>query len=102
MVLSHINQFASLFHCLEGGLNHRCGVTDKCDHCAIGSLTWVYVQQFHAIGTADNVGNLLDDVHVAALAEVGHAFHDLSFVAHDLVVMFMVIGFLRRKGTTNN
>ena len=97
VVLSHVNQFAGFLHSLKSGLNHRCGVTDKSDHSAVGSLSRIHVQQFHAISAADDVGDLFDDVHVAALAEVGHAFHDLSFVTHVLVVMFMVLVFCAAK-----
>ena len=75
VMLSHINEFASAFHSLKSCLNYGFWAAHKSHHGAVGSLTWVHVEQFHTLSLANNVGYLINHVHVAALAKIGHAFN---------------------------
>ncbi len=82
VMLAHVNQLASLLHSQVGCLDNGLRRTHKGDHSAVGSLTGVYIEQFHALDLGDDASDLIDNVHVAPLAEVGHAFHELLHLVH--------------------
>ena len=75
VVVAHVDEFASLFHQLEGCFDHRVGVAHKGDHGAVGGLAWVNIEQFHALGLANHIGYVVNNLGIAPFAEVGHTFN---------------------------
>ena len=87
LVMTHVDDLRSLLHAAESRLGHRFGFAHESHHRPVGRLAGVYVQQFDALHGGDGVGYLLDDTHVAPLAEVGDTFHK-PFV-HDVSSLFV-------------
>ena len=79
VVLRHVDQFGGLLHPFEGGLDDRLGLADESYDRTVGRLARVDVEQFDALDGFDRRRDLPDDVLVAALAEIGHAFYDTFF-----------------------
>ena len=88
VVVTHVDELTGLADSLEGSLEHCVGLTHKGHHCAVGSLAWVHVEQFHALDTFDLIGNLLNNGHIASLTEVRHAFHDFLLHTHLIIRSF--------------
>ena len=76
VVTAHVDELLGGLHSEEGGFGHCLRLTGKGDDGAVGSLAGVDVEHLSTADAADGVGDLSDDVLVAALAEVGHALHD--------------------------
>ena len=68
MSMSSAARLTTRFH-------HRLGSAHKGYHCAVGGLARVYVEQFHALSPVYHIHNLIDDIHIAPFAEVGHTFN---------------------------
>ena len=89
VLTAHVYQLASLLRGPIGRLHHRLWFAGKGHYGAVGRLSGVYVQQFHAAYRLNLVGNLAYDCHVAALAEVGHALYN-CLLSHLLALLFVV------------
>ena len=76
LVFAHVDQAGGGPDGGKGGFDHRLGRSDKGDHRPVGSLARIDVQQFDAFDGFDGIGDLFDDGHIAALAEIGHAFDE--------------------------
>ncbi len=59
----------------ESRLGDGLRFTGKSDHGAVGSLARVNIEQRNALDSSDSVGNVFDNLFVAALAEIGHTFN---------------------------
>ena len=62
---------------LIGGFEHGLGLADKSDDGAVGGLTGIDIEQFDTLDLFDLGGDLIDNIHVAALADIGHTFNKL-------------------------
>ncbi len=59
--------------CSHGRFDDWCRFTGEGDDSAVGGLAGIDVEELHSVHGLDLVGDLADDVQVAALAEVGNA-----------------------------
>ena len=75
VVVAHVDQLGSLAHAAERRLDHRFRLADEGHDRTVGRLARIDVEQFDALHGFDGRRDLADDVLVAALAEVGHAFN---------------------------
>ena len=106
VVLAHVYQFGCLLHHSVSGFAHLLGLTDKGDDCAVGGGTRIDVEQLYAFDFLYLCSHLVDDIHVASLADVGYAFNKL-FHGKFIVVMMNCLLFynmiieLIRTLTTN-
>ena len=82
MVLPHIDELPGLLHAEKRRLDHRLRLAHEGHHRTVRCVARVHVEQFHTLHTLNLVGNLFDDSHVAALAEIGHALNNLLKVCH--------------------
>ena len=96
MMVAHIDELTGLADSQEGSLEYCIRFTHKGYHRAVGSLTRVYIEQFHALNTFNLISDLLDNGHIASLTEVRHAFHDFFLHTHlkisSLSCYFMLLG----------
>ena len=79
MVLAHVDKLGRLADTPESRLGDGLRFTGKSDHGAVGSLARVNIEQRNALDSSDSVGNVFDNLFVAALAEIGHTFN-YSFI----------------------
>ena len=82
-MLAHIDELCGLAHCTESGFAHFCGRANHGDYRAIGGCPRVYIYQPYPLYPLDFGRNLVDNTHVAPLAEIGHALYQLLLFAHD-------------------
>ena len=80
VVLGHIDKFGSLLHHLIGGFEHRLGLTHEGDDGAVGGLAGVDIEELHTFDLLNLGSHLIDDIHVAALADIRHAFNKLLHI----------------------
>ena len=77
VVLGHVDKLSGLLNHLISSLKHRLGFTYEGDDSTIGSLTRVDVKEFHTFHLLNLGSHLIDDIHVAPFADIGHAFNKL-------------------------
>ena len=92
VVLAHVDELASLCHSVEGCLYNGFRFAHEGHHRTVGSLTRVNVKQFHTFHSLYGVGNLLDNIQIAAFTEIWHALDNLSFLCHTLICFFSIMG----------
>ncbi len=85
VMLGHVDEFGGFLHHLIGGFEDGLGLADEGDDGAVGCLAGVDVEELHAIDLFNLGSHLVDDIHVAAFADIRHAFNELF---HD--VLFLV------------
>ena len=76
VVLPHVYDLAGLLRSTEGGLHDSLGPTYEGDDGAVGGLAGVHIEEADTFHRLYLVCNLLDDTHVAPLAEIGHALNN--------------------------
>ena len=76
-MLRHINEFGGLLHHAVSGFANIFRFTDKSDDGAVGGHARVDIKQFDAFHFFDFSGHLIDDVHIAAFADVRYTFDKL-------------------------
>ena len=79
MMTAHVDETACKGYSAKSRFADGFGRTDKGNNGAIGGLSGIYVEEFDAFAALDFGANGTDDVHVASLTEVWHAFYDLLF-----------------------
>ena len=79
VVLAHVDELSGLPHGLEGCFHDGSRFAHEGDDGAVGGLSGVDVEESDAFGVFYLGGDLPDGFRVAPFAEIGHAFHDLSF-----------------------
>ncbi len=80
MVLAHVDKLGCLAHAAYSGIKNRLGLTYESNNRAVSSLARIDIEQAY-FPTLLNLGcNRVDNGAVAALAEIGHAFNNLSHV----------------------
>ena len=77
VVLAHVNEFGGFLHHTVSGFAHRLRLTHEGDDGAVGSHTGIHVQQLDAFHFLDFSGHLVNDILVAAFADIRHAFDEL-------------------------
>ena len=75
-MLAHINDLARFLDSLERSFHHRIRFAHESDHGTVGRLPRIHIQKLHTFNLFHFIGNLLDNRHVAAFAEVRHALDD--------------------------
>ena len=85
VVLAHVDEFGCLLDNLVGGLENRLGFTDEGDDGAVGGLAGVDVEEFHTLDLLNLGSHLIDDIHIAPFADIGHTFNKLLHLAEYLV-----------------
>ena len=90
VVLAHIDKLRSLTHCAESSFHYRFRFSHKGNHRAVGCFTRIHVKQTYACRIADLVRDLVDNVHIAPFAKIGHALDKLLYFCHrslDFIIM---------------
>ena len=77
VVLGHVNELGGFLDDLVGGFEDGLGFTDEGDDGAVGGLTGVDIKEFDTFDLLNLGSDLIDDIHVAAFAYIGHAFNEL-------------------------
>ena len=77
LVLTHIDQFLSLFDGGKRSLADGVRLTDKRHDRAVCRRSGINVEQLDAVNTLDLVGDLPDNGHIAAFAKIGDTFDQL-------------------------
>ena len=90
VVVAHIDQLRSLLHHAESSLAARFGLADESDHGTVRGGTGVYVKQFNTFYLFNLGGHLIDDIHVAALADIGHALNKLFHKMY-IFILYLII-----------
>ena len=79
LVLSHVDEFGSAFYTCYCSVNNSLGFAHECHNSAVCCFAWVNIKQLYTLDSLNGIGNMFDNLHVAALREVGHAL-DNSFL----------------------
>ena len=79
LVFAHVDQLGGPLHALERRLDDRLGRPDEGYDRAVGRLARIDVEQLDPSGSLDRLGNLRNDMLVAALTEVGDTLYDSFF-----------------------
>ena len=85
---AHIDKFGSALDSCNSCIANSLRLTYKCNNCAVGSLTGIYIEELNALSCIDNIGNLLDGFKVATLRKVGYALNN-SFL-HGFIVLVLI------------
>ena len=85
VVLAHVDDLSGLAGSTECSLNDSLRLAHEGHDGAVGRLTGVHVEQLHAFHRFNVIRYLLDNAHVASLAEIGHALDDSFLLSHVLL-----------------
>ena len=85
-MLTHVDKLSGALYALECSFEDSLWTTYECYHSTVGRLARIHVQNFHTTCLLDRSDDRIDDFHVAALAEIRHAFDD-SF--HKYMFVFL-------------
>ena len=77
VMLGHVDELGGFLDDLEGGFEDGLGLSYESDDSAVGGLAGVNVEEFDAIDLLNLGSNLIDNIHVAAFADIRHAFNEL-------------------------
>lgn len=77
MVVAHVDEFGSLLHHAESGFASLLGLAHESDDSTVGRCAGIDVKQFHTFNLLNLGSHLIDDIHVATFANIGHAFDKL-------------------------
>ena len=77
VMLRHVDKLGGFLHHLVGGLEHGLRLTDEGDDGTVGGLAGVHIEKLHTLDLFNLGSDLIDDIHVAALADIGHTFNKL-------------------------
>ena len=84
MVVAHIDKFGSFLYNTEGGLACLLWFAHESDDSAVGGLAGIHVKEFYTFYFFNLGCHLVNDIHVASLADIGNAldklFHDVYCV----------------------
>ena len=87
-MLAHIDKLGSTLNGCHSSIAHSLRLAYEGYHRAVGSLTWINIQELYALSCLDNIGNLLDCFKVAALREVRHALNNSLLHSSFILVLF--------------
>ena len=85
MMQPHVDELSGTLHRVEGSLAHLLRRAHEGHHRAVCSIARVHIKQFHSFVFLNLVGDLLNHIHVASLAEVRHALNNLCLFAHKYI-----------------
>lgn len=78
VMMAHVDQLGGLLDSAESRFHHFFRLSDKGDHCTVGRCTRIHVKEPYPFNALGCIGNLLDNLHITSLAEIGDAFNKFS------------------------
>ena len=87
MMLAHIDEFACLCHSTESCVYNGLRLSYEGYNRTVGGFARIHVEELYSRCLFNLTGYLLDNVHVATLAEIGHALNNLLFLCHCYVFL---------------